>query len=255
MLLYNSLSDQWAERGGIPITPRVNGTACSTEQGIYLGLGWANGYIHDDSLYLRDWWSYAPKTDTWARLADFPSDKSCAAVCWTDNNAIWVAGGFKGYSNEIWRYDIDSNSWTAETSCYPQRVMSPIAAQCNGRYFSGTGFHTDSRSGWWEWYRDGTWERRASVPGRGRHNAACASTDKSVWVFGGWHYGDSLTTGFYYEDILRYSPDADQWTYCGAMPCGTTENGVAYGIGNTVYWGLGEDKHGHIHNEWYRIDE
>lgn len=255
ILVYNTLTDQWNTKNPPPITPRVNGTVCTTSQGVYLGLGWANGYIHTDSLYLRDWWHYTPCTNTWTRLADFPSDKTAAAVSWSDDQYIWVTSGFHGYTNEVWRYDIDANSWSLINPPTPQRVMSPIAAVCNGRYFYGTGFYNYSRSDWWEWFPDGSWERRSSLPGKGRHNAACSATSKSVWVFGGWHYGDSLTTGFYYEDILRYTPYNDQWTYCGTIPCGTTENGVACAVGDQVYFGLGEDKHGKIHPHWYRIDE
>lgn len=252
---YTTSKNQWDKSISLPIPPRVNGTACVTSQGVYLGLGWAKGSIHADSLYLRDWWHYIPNTNTWTRLRDFPSDKTVAAISWNDDQHIWITCGFHGYTNEVWRYDITTNSWTHVSPSYPQRVMSPISATCDNRYFCGTGFYNYSRNDWWEWMPNGNWERRSSVPGKGRHNAACSATNKSVWVFGGWHYGDSLTTGFYYDDILRYAPDEDQWTYCGTIPCGTTENGVACAVGNQIYFGLGEDKHGKIHPNWYMIDE
>ena len=69
------------------------------------------------------------------------------------------------------------------------------------------------------------------------------------------HYGDTLTTGFYFNDILRYSPEADQWALCGTLPCGTMENGAACAIGNRIYFGLGEDKNGKLHTHWYYIDD
>ena len=254
MLRYDTSTDQWNTLP-FPITPRVNGTACASHQGIFLGLGWAGGYIHNDSLYLQDWWLFQPSTNNWTRLADFPSDKTAAAVCWSDGQNVWVTAGFHAYSQDVWCYDIAANQWTkSETSC-PARIMSPVAAQCDGRYFFGTGFHNQSRNEWYEWYTDNRWEKRTSVPGKGRHNAACAATDRSVWVFGGWHYGDSLTTGFHYDDILQYNPQTDQWFYCGAIPCGKTENGVAASIGNTVFFGLGEDPKGQLHQAWYAIEE
>lgn len=254
MLCYDAANDQWSTRP-CPILPRVNGTACATSQGVFLGLGYAGGNIHMDSVYLHDWWRYEPATDTWTQLTDCPSHHTAGAVCWSDHQRIWVASGFQGYTNDIWQYDIATDQWSQTQQQNPERVISPVAASCSGRYFFGTGFRRYSRSDWWEWYEDGHWERRAAVPGNGRHNAACAATTQAVWVAGGWHYGDSLTTGFYYDDILRYAPDKDHWTLCGTIPCGKTENGAAAAIGNTVFFGLGEDPQGNIHQHWYSIED
>ena len=254
MMCYDASSDQW-QTIPFPIQARVNGTACVTSNGVYLGLGYAGGNVHIDSVYLHDWWRYEPDTDAWTRLADFPAAETVGAVCWSDDKTIWVAGGFHAFTNAIWQYDISEDRWTQADQSNPARVMSPVAAKCMGRYFFGTGFHEISHNDWREWFEDGHWERRSSVPGKGRHNAACAATEETVWVFGGWHYGDSLTTGFYFDDILRYVPQTDRWTYCGVIPYGTMENGAAAAIGKTVFFGLGEDKNGTNHSEWYAIEE
>lgn len=257
MLRYNTANDQWDQSGNIPITPRVNGTACATQHGVFLGLGYAGGSVNDKDNYLHDWWCYDPQNEQWTRLADIPVSEAVSSVSWTDNQYVWVGFGFHGFSNAVWRYDIQANTWTeqAQSGSLPDRATSPVAAQCNGRYFAGTGFRRYSRSGWWEWFNDGHWEGRAAVPGSGRHNAVSAGTDKHVWVMGGWHYGDSLTTGFHYDDILRYTPDSNRWVLCGTLPCGTMENGAACAIGNRLYFGLGEDKYGHLHKHWYLIED
>lgn len=255
MLLYDARYDQWKETGTLPFPPRVNGVACVTPNGVYLGLGWSGGNSDVPSTYAHDWWRYDPINDTWAQMANCPSVQTAGAVSWYYDQCVWIASAFQGYTNDIWRYDIASDSWSQANDKNPLRVMAPVAAQSKGRYFIGTGFYKQSRSDWWEWLGEGKWEQRASVPGNGRHNAACSGTKSSVWIFGGWHYGDSLTHGFHYEDILRYSPDEDKWTLCGTLPCGTMENGVACTIGNRVYFGLGEDKKGMIHTKWYYIEE
>ncbi len=255
MLRYNATNGQWTESGTIPLVPRVNGAVCTVRNAAYMGLGFTTGNIHYDEPYLHDWWRYDPQTDTWHSLADFPDEHVVAAVCWTDGQTIYVGSGYKGYSEAIWAYDIATDSWSSAESKMPSRVMSAVSATCDGRTFYGTGFRTHSRSGWWEWHSDGQWESRRSVPGGGRHNAACAATDHSIWMFGGWYYGDSLTTGYHHDDILRYTLEDDQWTYCGTIPCGTMENGVACAIGNRVYFGLGEDKNHILHTHWYYIDD
>ena len=255
MLRYDATQDTWSETGPIPLRPRVNGTVCTTEHGVYMGLGYSGGNVNKDSSYLQDWWLYEPATDTWTQLSDYLPIQTNAAVSWYDGAHIWVTCGFRGYTNDIWCYDIQSDEWTKVLELSPIRVMSAVGASCQGRFFLGTGFHNISHSYWYEWFRDGHWEKRSSVPGQGRHNAACCATDKAVWVMGGWHYGDSLTTGFYFEDILRYTPETDQWARCGTIPCGTTENGVACAIGQRVYFGLGEDKNGKLHTAWYTIED
>lgn len=254
-LRYNTLTDEWTETGTLPIPARVNGTLCATDQGVFLGLGYAGGLVHQDSNYLHDWWKIDYTTLSFQRLADFPAPQTVAPVSWYDGQHIWIACGFHEFTNDIWCYDIASDTWSKSSRLSPMRVMSAVVASCEGRTFIGTGFHTQSQSEWFEWTADEAWHRRASVPGKGRHNAACGTTDHAVWIIGGWHYGDSLTTGFHYEDILRYSPSEDTWTLCGTIPCGTTENGVACGIGNKLYFGLGEDKNGQLHTNWYYIED
>ena len=71
---------------------------------------------------------------------------------------------------------------------------------------------------------------------------------------GGRHYGDTLTTGFFFSSIQRYSPDTDKWEYIGNMPY-EAENMIAIGLHDQVFIGLGETPDGKIQNNWYRIEE
>lgn len=253
MLLYDTRTDSWDE-ASLPITARVNGTVCVTAQGIFLGLGYKGSNINKAENYIRDWWRFDPPGGTWQQMADFPSDKTDAAVCWSDDQSIWVCSGFHGYTEDMWRYDIAADRWEQLSYQTPLRVMSAVAAKCENRYFYGTGYRRQSKTDWYEWFPEGRWEKRASVPG-GRLNAACAATERAVWIIGGWHYGDSLTNGFHYEDILRYLPDNNQWSRCGTLPCGPTENGAACAIGRRLYFGLGETPDGQLHLHWYYLDE
>ena len=254
MLCYDIPSNTWTQAEQA-ISPRVNGTACVTSHGVFVGLGYYGSSYFEDENHLRDWWLFNPQQRTWRQLADFPTDKTVAAVCWSDEQYVWVSSGFNGFTEDIWRYDIANDTWSASPAKSPLRVMSPVAATCQGRSFYGTGYRRESKSDWYEWRDEGLWARRASVPGKGRMNAACAATDHYVWIVGGWHYGDSLTTGFHYADIVRYAPADDQWTRCGVIPCGETENGAACAWGRTLFFGLGEDKNATLHAHWYALDE
>ena len=249
---------EWTNDIATPLVSRVNGVACTHKGVAYLGLGHTGGSIYTETSYLRDWWQFNPSTYQWTRLADFPSNKTVAAIAFADDNNIWVGFGFNGFGDELWSYSITENKWESvpHQKVWPERLMSSVAASVGGRHFHGTGYRRKGHNDWWEFVaQDSHWERRASVPGEGRHNATCAATDHHCWMIGGWHYGDSLTTGYYFEDILRYSPTDDQWTICGTIPCGATENGVACAIGNTLYFGLGENNKSELHLKWYCIEE
>ena len=154
MLCYNALTDQWSKSDDIPLRPRVNGTACATTQGVFLGLGYNGGHVDTDTAYQRDWWLFEPQLNRWTQKADFPTDQTVAAVSWTDNRYVWVDFGFRGFNNNLWRYEIATDTWSKQdqSGSLPDRLMSPVAAQCGNRYFAGTGFRRVSRSGWWEWF-------------------------------------------------------------------------------------------------------
>lgn len=258
MMIYDPKTDTWVSDISTPLTARVNAVACCNSTTAYIGLGYTGNTIYTDQNFLCDWWRYEAHKRKWTRLADFPSYKTVSAVAFADDNHIWVGFGFNGFDNELWCYSIEHDQWSQvqQNTPWPERLMSPVAAQVNGRCFQGTGFHGQGHDDWWEFFPDNQqWKRRASVPGKGRHNAACAATQEAIWIMGGWHYGDSLTCGFHFADILRYTPSNDQWIVCGNIPCGATENGVACAIGKTLFFGLGESDKSVLHQNWYRLEE
>ena len=258
VLRYNAADDTWS-KAGTPMKPRVNATATTLNGCIYVGLGFSGYSINYDDSYLRDFYRFDPSDGTWTRLADYPSDKTVAAVSFSDGQYIYAGFGYRGYGNELFRYNPATDTWTAieqpAKGYYPPRVMSPIAATIGQRCLIGTGYHPYAGSYLAEFSpADNTWQERKAVPGKARHNAACTSTDDRMFVFGGWHYGDSLTNGFHFEDILCYTPEDDSWSCYGIMPDGPSENRFAARVGNRIYFGLGEDKHGHLLRNLYYFE-
>ena len=258
MMMYAPEDNQWTNNITTPLLARAHGVACCNTHAAYLGLGYAGGSIYQEVSYLRDWWRFDAKGRRWTQLADFPSSKTVSAVAFANEQYVWVGFGFNGFGDELWRYSITEDQWeqVSYQKTWPARLMAPVAVNAGGRIFLGTGFRAQSRSDWWEFIPESQhWEKRQSLPGAGRHNATCAATENAVWITGGWHYGDSLTDGYHFADILRYSPTDDEWSRCGTIPCGVTENGVATGIGNKLYFGLGENNNSVLHLNWYCLEE
>jgi N-acetylneuraminic acid mutarotase len=256
---YTPATDEWTSLGKFPpFKARVSSSACVVDDYIYLGLGYT-GPIHRDTAYMRDFWAYAPSTNTWKRLADFPSNttvKNCLFV--TGDEIFAVYGFYRQFTQDVYRYEIQNNQWKKvefKSSLNIPRAMDVVGATCQGRHFVGTGFNHGSLRFWAEWDPiQHQWIARKKILGAGRNAAACCATDDYIYLVGGRHYGDSLTTGFFYNSIQRYSPSQDKWEYIGCIPY-EAENMVSVSVRNQIFIGLGENPDGEIQNYWYRIEE
>lgn len=260
LLRYEASTDQWKDMGATPLHPRVNAAICSDNENLYLGLGF-DGYIYTDTAYLRDFWRYSPDKNTFERLADFPTDASDKPVLLYHENRIYAFFGFswgRGFNTDIYVYDTEADSWqqVSPKGELPPRAAAATGAVADGRLFLGTGYRKGSKNFWYEYLpQEQQWEKRASAPGKGRHNAASAVSNGDIYMFGGWHYGDTLTTGFYFDDMIRYSAKDNRWQACGTMPQGKAENMVAFSIDDRIYFGLGENPQGIPQNLLYCIED
>lgn len=251
---YDPVTDSWTDLGSTPLTPRLNATACVTNDAVYIGLGYVGGRsnrgYYQDTAYLCDWYRLQPETMTFTPLAPYPNNATDRAISWAyTDKQLYVGYGFRyNYSRDIFRYDIPSDRWDSiDTHVsymgYPSRSFGGTGAVCQGRMFGGTGYRRYSLN-WWaelipEQGSDARWDKRRDVPSPERTLAACAATDNYIYLAGGLHYGGVNTTGQYLSDVLRYNPAADRWQRVASLP-EPLFNHVAFRIGNAVYFGLGE---------------
>ncbi len=255
---YTPSTDQWTSLGETPIKARVSSSACVIDDKVYIGLGYS-GYIHRDESYLRDFWAYSPSSQEWKRLADFPANTTVKNCLFATDSAIYAVYGFyRQFTQDVYRYDIAKDNWekvNLRTTNHVPRAMDIVGVTCQNKHFLGTGFNHNSLRFWAEW---DPYEQQyiscQNILGAGRNAAACCATKNYIYLAGGRHYGDTLTTGFFFSSIQRYSPDTDKWEYIGNMPY-EAENMIAIGLYDQVFIGLGETPDGKIQNNWYRIEE
>ena len=255
---YTPSTDQWTSLGEAPIKARVSCSACVVGERVYIGLGY-NGPIHNDVSYLRDFWAYVPSTNDWTKLADFPANATVKNCLFASNGAIYaVYGFFRQFTQDVYRYDIVKDKWEkvdVRAINHVPRAMDIVGVTCQNRHFLGTGFNHGSLRFWAEWSPENQqFLPRKQILGMGRNAASCCATDEYVYLIGGRHYGDTLTTGFFYSSIQRYTPKEDKWEYVGEMPY-EAENMVVECVGGTIYVGMGENPKGIIQNYWYKIEE
>lgn len=255
---YTPASDKWTKLSPTPLRARVSCSACVVEECVYIGLGYS-GYIHRDSSYFRDFWKYNFITHEWKRLADFPANTTVKNCFVKGDGCIYALYGFyRQFTQDVYRYDIEQDTWEKMDTHAPisvPRAMDVVSATCQGRHFVGTGFNHGSLRFWAEWIPETQqFLPRQQILGPGRNATTCCATDDYIYLIGGRHYGDTLTTGFFYNSIQRYSPESDKWEYVGSMPF-KAENMVAASVNGQLFIGLGETPDGNIQDCWYQIEE
>jgi len=258
---YDPTKDQWCDLGATPLTPRVRPRAVTVGENVYIGLGF-NGKVLEDSAYLTDWWKWTPATNHWETLSEYPSDRTVGPVVVSDGTFIYTAfGGKQNFERWIFRYDIQKDQWLQmadgieRMASYPPRAHSACGAYCQGRWFFGAGYTRDKSSNFWveaKMERDSViWHKRLPIQGR-RHNATAVSDNKYIYLAGGSFLGGTVTTGSYYDDIVRYDPEKDQWICITHMP-EERENMVSWLIDGVLYVGMGNDKRNQPCKQLYRI--
>lgn len=254
---YDPASDTWSDLGETPLQPRVHAMAQVAGEHVYIGMGF-NGWAYNDPSYLRDFWRYTPATGDWQRLADFPTSNTVRPIPYLVGDRIYaIYPSGPGFSRDINIYDIPTDTWTTLEDDHHRAKSGHgvFGAMCQNRCFLGGGFNTANLDQWWE--ADLTsdhWTKHHSMPDGARFLSACTANSRYVYVFGGRYWGGALTSGHLYADILRFSPETNDWETCGTMPYGEAENLVAFTIDGHIYFGLGEDINGHIHPQLYRIE-
>ena len=163
--------------------------------------------------WLNDLWRYDPATNQWTWVSG-SNTKSQVGVygtkgvehpanvpggryssnSWIDSTGhLWLFGGYGynstttfGYLNDLWRYDPETNQWTW--------MSGANSFQQAGVY--GTKSVPDA----------------ANVPGGRYSSNSWIDSTGHPWLFGGFGRGSTTTTG-YLNDLWRYDPETNQWTW------------------------------------------
>lgn len=157
------------------------------------------------------------------------NNPSCreGAATWTDNEGnMWMFGGaqydtsFNGTSsygsyplNDLWKYDPGSNQWTWMGGDNHRQSLHGIYAAPKGVPHAG------------------------NKPGARFGAASWTDKDGRFWMFGGRGFGASGSTQAYNQlflnDLWRYDPTINQWTWISGDSTATSQLGV-YGVQGTA---------------------
>lgn len=189
------------------------------------GAFWLFGGYGQDSAgstgYLSDLWKFDPSSDEWAWIGGsqivsqpgvygsqgVPADSNVpgarySAAAWTDAAGnFWLFGG-TGYDtpsgssvdgwwdfSDLWSFNPSTNQWTWVSG-------SSTNQDAPGIY--GTLGQPDP----------------ANVPGARYDATAWFDSEQRLWLFGGYGY-DSVGHIFDLNDVWRFDPSTDEWTWMG----------------------------------------
>lgn len=256
---YDPKTDVWKQLSSCPGKARVKAVMTAYDGALYIGLGFSGEKVYVDSCYLHDLWRYTPADDQWTRLTDCPYANTIGGVSCVSGSRMYVlySTGWS-QSKDIIYYDFATNQWgnIPDTGRRPGACFGATGTPFSGRFFFSTGLTWENTKQWYEVdIPKDQWMARASYPGKGRELCACCATTEHIYLFGGRFFAGEHTGGEVFGEILRYDVDADRWERCGNIPSGRSENMIAFCIDNIVYFGLGEDERGTLHNTLYRIEK
>ena len=253
---YHSTDSTWTKTA-TPLIPRLNAALVTDGQVLYMGLGYASQYTDQADRYLRDWWSYDPQTMTWTMLDSLCTNETNKPVIGIYHDTIYAFFGTNaGLSGATLQYSINDNQWTSlPTKNLPYPRIAAAGTIIDNTIYLGLGFNTWNRNEWFSYsIPDSVWSQRPSLPGKGRVLSACCHTDEHIYIFGGRYFAGERAGGEVFESYMRFCPASNDWTACGAMPSGVSENQTAFTWHNKPCFGLGENAEGQIDRTIYCIE-
>ncbi len=112
---YNPVGNKWTKKKDYPGKTRSQPTTFTIENRVYLGTGYHEDYgSHADNTFYQ----YNVNTDTWKRVADYPSESEFSfrigAAAFVLNKIAYVGcGDSSGAKSNFYRYDEINDKWIA----------------------------------------------------------------------------------------------------------------------------------------------
>jgi N-acetylneuraminic acid mutarotase len=178
---------------------------------LFGGYGWYGNAAFGYTNPQNDLWKYTIATNEWTWVkggtgsqqysvygaagvsaANYLPSERFGSVGWSDNAGnLWLFGGYAmgcNDNNGLWKYNIASGNW-AWMGGIPAGTSSP------GVYGS-QGFPSNS-----------------NTPGGREMSVAFKDNAGNFWLFGGVGYGNSTSVAGRLNDLWRYDPSSNNWTW------------------------------------------
>ncbi len=167
---------------------------------------WLFGGVDGHAVQLGDLWFYDVARGTWQELvlpagAPRPAARELYDLVWDGRDALYLFGGYNdvsGYLHDLWRYDIQRNTWVDLTAASGAEAISPrsyagMAIDPNGVLWLAGGYASPyAAGGFWRYDTRGTgrWtDLSALAPPqmlpRATFEMVCHPLDHALYLLGG----------------------------------------------------------------------
>lgn len=170
--------------------------------------------------------TYDPKTNTWRQLSDMSGPISHMNTV-LDGRSVWYAGGQKNNNavplTEVWRYDVDDDTYTAGPDLPEPRNAGGLARVGRRLYFIAggkVGRNDDGDNNWVLNLDDieSGWSSVAPFPEPRMHFSTIVHNDKIYCIGGQYgHFGPSARGG-QETRVDIYDPKTDSWSRGPELP-------------------------------------
>ncbi len=208
-------ADEWRQlaTGGTAPSPRTGHSAVFLGSKIYVFGGQPAGSgqaIRMEGL-LNDLFCFSINDASWeleAPMTQPPARKNLGMVDGQGSLYILYGEGETTPYNDVWKYVIDTNSWSQETVLGERPSarggMSVLLDQAKLYLFGGQNRYGQVQSDVWS-FSSGVWTREpvSTLPASGQ---SAAAVDGKIYLFGG-HDG----SGGLYDFLNTFDPSTKQW--------------------------------------------
>jgi outer membrane protein assembly factor BamB/N-acetylneuraminic acid mutarotase len=216
-----SFKTSWQKLPNMPV-PRWEAGTVVLDDKLYVFGGYTKGTRSSKRADVFD-----PQNNSWRQLADLPSAITHMNAV-LDGRSVWLAGGFKdGYKGhaitEVWKYDIDKNTYTAAPSLPQRRAGGGLALVGRRLHYIGGLLPdrvTDSPDHWvldLDAVAKGSaeWKNAAPLPAP-RNQFGTVTLGGKIYAIGGQFGHDRGQDDQARVDI--YDPQADSWSRGPDLP-------------------------------------
>ncbi|WP_161991961.1 IPT/TIG domain-containing protein [Flagellimonas algicola] len=156
---YNTRTDTWTQMPDFLGTPRHGTSHFVLDGNLFVGLGMDGNGVNG----ITDFYKFEPDTKTWVQLEDFPGNPNQVrqfANSFVLNGKAYVYGGtdigIEGYYNDLWEYDLASDTWEEKTSFELIGRAGAVAFTIGNKGYIATGYNGQPQwlSDIWEYDSD-----------------------------------------------------------------------------------------------------
>lgn len=258
---FDPTDNSWVMLSNDVPTNLNNATNFVLNDKAYFGFGNSNFGVGDLSFY-----SYEFQNGNFVLEGNFPGNPSSTGPI---IDAIGFSHGGFGYmigrgqndfsQKRMWQFDPVAQEWV-EFGNYPNAGNSGMFHFIiNDKLYVGLGnenpySYYDNRTDIWEYdLANNSWLQKGDFPSGGRRDGISFSHNGKGYFGFGIQIDSTIGTVKTFSDLWEYDVDANTWTKILDMPVPNKQELFAFVLGNSLYFGGGNNGQSSSSNEFYEL--